>query len=409
MQQSKLFTKTEKEVSKDEISVNTKLLLKAGFIDKLMAGVYTFLPLGLRVMEKIENIIRQEMNLIGGQEILMPTLHPKENWLTTGRWDSMDDLFKLKDSSDREFALGPTHEEIVVPLVEKYIKSYKDLPCYVYQIQNKFRMELRAKSGLLRGREFIMKDLYSFHLTEDDLNDYYEKAKEAYLKIFQRAGISEKTFLTFASGGSFSKYSHEFQTVSEAGEDVIYVCKKCSQAINREIFGEVKICPNCQGKDFEEKKSIEVGNIFKLMNKYSKPFDLSVKDKDGKEQAVLMGCYGIGLSRLMGTIVEVHHDENGIIWPESIAPFRSHLISLGQNEAAEKIYKELTEAGKEVLFDDREDKTAGEKFADCDLIGIPERIVVSEKTLAEKSVEIKKRNSKETKLIKINEIEKYIK
>lgn len=406
MKQSELFTKTIKEAPKDEISINSQLLIRAGFIDKLMAGVYSFLPLGLRVMTKIENIIREEMNVISGQEILMPSLHPKENWITTGRWTTMSDLFKLEDSNKKEFALGPTHEEIVVPLVKKYVNSYKDLPFYVYQIQDKFRMELRAKSGLLRGREFIMKDLYSFHLDEKDLNDYYEKAKEAYIKIFKRAGIWEKTHVTFASGGSFSKYSQEFQMVSEAGEDIIYVCKKCNQAINREIFDEIKICPNCGKKGFEEKKSIEVGNIFKLMNKYSKPFNLTIRDEDGKVKEIIMGTYGIGLGRLMGAVVEVNHDEKGIIWPKEAAPFQVHLIEI--KSSAKKIYDDLVKEGIEVLYDDRQDKSVGEKFSDADLIGIPLRIVVSEKTLKEKSVEIKERSKKETKLVKIISLNSYI-
>ncbi len=403
MLQSKLFTKTRKEISKDEVSVNAQLLTRAGFIDKLMAGVYTFLPLGWRVMKKIENIIREEMNAIGGQEILMPALHPKENWETTGRWSTMDDIFKIKDSSEREYALGATHEEIITPLVQKFVQSYKDLPCSVYQIQDKFRMELRSKSGLLRGREFLMKDLYSFHLSEEDLNEYYERAKEAYWKVFNRAGIGDKTHLTFASGGSFSKYSQEFQTISDAGEDIIYVCKKCGQAINREIFEEVKVCPNCQGEDFEEEKAIEVGNIFKLMNKYSNPFKMEITDKDGNKKEVIMGTYGIGLSRLMGTVVEVNHDEKGIIWPEEVAPFKYHLISLGKNEEAEEIYKKLTEKGEEVLFDDRE-LSAGEKFAEADLIGIPYRIVVSDKSLEAGGVEVKKRSESEGKIVKAEEL-----
>lgn len=400
MKQSKLFTKTRKEISKDEVSINAQLLIRAGFVDKLMAGVYTFLPLGLRVMKKIENIIREEINAIGGQEISMPALQPRENWMITGRWDTMDDLYKVKDASDREFALGATHEEVISPLLKKFVSSYKDFPVYVYQFQNKFRMELRSKSGLLRGREFMMKDLYSFHLTEKDLDEYYEKTKEAYFKIFERFGIKEKTYLTFASGGSFSKYSHEFQTISEAGEDIIYVCNKCDLAVNKEIKSETEKCPECGGVDFREEKAIETGNIFKLMNKYSKPFDLSVADEKGQKKEVLMGCYGIGLSRSMGTIVETFHDEKGIIWPEEVAPFKYHLISLGKNEEAEEIYKKLQEKGEEVLFDDR-DVSAGEKFADSDLIGIPYRVVISEKSLKAGGVEIKKRNEEKSEIIEV--------
>ncbi|MFH0969203.1 MAG: aminoacyl--tRNA ligase-related protein [Patescibacteria group bacterium] len=407
MRQSKLFTKTKKEAPKDEVSLNSQLLIKAGFVDKLMAGVYTFLPLGLRVMKKIENIIREEMNAISGQEILMPALHPKENWMKTGRWDSMNDLYKLKDKSDREFALGGTHEEIISPLMKKFVNSYKDLPFYAYQFQDKFRMELRSKSGLLRGREFLMKDLYSFHLTGKDLDEYYEKAKEAYFKIFERFGIKGKTYLTFASGGSFSKYSHEFQTLSEAGEDVIFICNKCKLAINKEIKPETEKCPECGGSEFREEKAIETGNIFKLMNKYSKSFNLSVTDEKGEQKEVLMGCYGMGLGRAMGTIVEVFHDEKGMIWPESVAPFKVHLLVLGQEPAvrskAEEIYKMLNDKNVEVLFDDRE-ISAGEKFADADLIGIPYRIVVSEKSLKAGGVEVKKRSEDESEIIEIEKL-----
>lgn len=408
MRQSALITKTKKEFPKDEQSINAQLLIRAGFIDKLMAGVYTFLPMGLRVIKKIENIIREEINAIGGQEVFMPSLQPKENWQKTGRWDSMDDLYKVKDKSDREFALGPTHEEIIVPLMQRFVSSYKDVPFYVYQFQNKFRMELRAKSGLLRGREFLMKDLYSFHLSEDDFSDYYEKAKVAYFKIFERAGLKDQTHITFASGGSFSKYSDEFQTVASAGEDTIYICKKCNVAINKEIRNDVSACPKCGGTDFREEKAIEVGNIFPLKNRYTKAFDFSVSDEKGEKKELIMGCYGIGLGRLMGTIVEVYHDDKGIIWPESVAPFKVHLISLKQDKRAEEIYNELLKNGIEVLYDDR-DMTAGEKFADADLIGIPLRIIISDRTIEKKSVEIKKRSETESKLVEIKDVYKFLK
>lgn len=392
MKQSQLFTKTQKDALKDEVSTNAQLLIRAGFIDKEMAGVYSILPLGLRVMNKIENIIREEVNALGGQEIFMPTLQPKENWMKTGRWDTMDDLYKVKDASGREAALGPTHEEIVVPLAQKFINSYRDFPFSVYQFQNKFRMELRAKSGILRGREFIMKDLYSFHLDEKDLDEYYEKSKTAYFNIFERAGLKDVTHLTFASGGSFSKYSHEFQAITPAGEDIIYVCTKCGLAVNKEIKNEVTECPECKNTDFTEEKAIEVGNIFKLMNKYTTPFNLTVKDEKGETKEVIMGCYGIGLGRLMGTVVEVHHDEKGMIWPETVAPFAVHLLSLNQNEKAGEIYDALSKAGVEVLFDDR-DANPGVKFADADLIGLPYQVIVSEKNLRDNKVEVKNRKS----------------
>ena len=418
MRQSKLATKTLKEAPADEQSVNAILLTRAGFIDKLAAGVYSYLPLGLRVLRKIENIIREEMLAIGGQEILMPVLHPRENWEKTGRWKDLDVLIKLKLAGEKDFALGPTHEEVVAPLAKKIILSYKDLPLYLFQIQTKFRDEPRAKSGILRTREFLMKDLYSFHADEKDLDDYYKKMIAVYFKIFERCGLRDKTYLTLASGGTFSKYSHEFQTVNEAGEDTIFVCQNCKDlAINAEIKNETPVCPACSGLEFEEAKAAEVGNIFKLGTKYSAPFDLKFKDQDGSEKTVIMGCYGAGPSRLMGTIVEVSHDKNGIIWPEAVAPFKYHLITINNQqpttnnkikEAAEKIEAALEKQGNEVLYDDRGDISAGAKFAEADLIGIPYRLVVSEKTLKEDSVEMKKRSEKKTELIKLSEIIKKL-
>lgn len=407
MKQSQLFTKTRKEAPKDEVSINAKLLIRAGFVDKLMAGTYTILPLGLLVMKKIENIIREEMNAIGGQEIFMPSLQPKENWEITGRWKLMDDeVYKTKDG-DREYILAPTHEEVIVPLAKKFINSYKDLPLAVYQFQNKFRKEKRAKSGLIRGREFLMKDLYSFHLNEKDLDAYYAKAEKAYENIWKRVGIAEKTYETLASGGSFSKYSHEYQTITPAGEDIIYICEKCRIAVNKEIIADAENkCPKCGAVLEKTEKAVEVGNIFKNKDKYTKPFNLSVKDEKGEDKILLTGCYGIGLQRVMGTIVEVYNDEKGIIWPENVAPFKVHLLSLSENEEAEKIYKNLLEKEVEVLYDDRE-ISAGEKFADSDLIGIPYRIVVSKKSLAAGGVEVKKRNAEKSEIIKIEELLKF--
>lgn len=405
MRQSQLFTKTQKNAPKDEVSLNAQLLVRGGFADKVMAGVYTLLPLGWRVFKKIEQIVREEMNAIGGQELFMPSLHPKENWEKTGRWSAMDDLYKVKDASDREFALGSTHEEIIVPLAKKFVQSYRDLPFSAYQFQNKFRMELRAKSGLLRGREFIMKDLYSFHMNEADLDSYYEKAAKAYENIFDRVGIGGKTFKTFASGASFAKYSHEYQTITPAGEDIIYICESCRIAVNKEIIDDVEgKCPECQKKLDKTEKSVEVGNIFKNKDKYTKIFDLTVKNEKGEDQMLLTGCYGIGLQRLIGTIVEVCHDERGIIWPESVAPFKVHLLSLGKNDEAEKIYNDLEKKNIEVLYDDREDTSAGAKFADADLIGIPWRLVVSEKSLAGGGVELKKRSEKESEIVEIEKL-----
>ena len=339
----------------------------------------------------------------------MPALTPKEVWETTGRWDNFDILFKLASMDKKEYALGATHEEIVTPLVKPHIFSYRDLPVYVYQIQTKFRNELRAKSGLLRGREFSMKDLYSFHRDEDDLNEYYKTAQKAYFKIFERCGLLDKTFLTFSSGGAFSKYSHEFQTVSEAGEDTIHICEGCKIAVNEEIIGEQSKCPSCGNQNLRSVKAIEVGNIFKLGTRFSTPFNLAYTDENGNKKDVIMGCYGIGPARVMGTIAEIHHDEKGIIWPEAVAPFVAHLIEVRSKKLevrseAEKLYNELQKAGIEVLYDDREDVSAGEKFADADLIGCPYRVVISEKTLSKGCVEIKKRNSEKEELVNISEL-----
>jgi prolyl-tRNA synthetase len=410
MKQSQLFTKTKKEAPSDEVSVNAQLLIRGGFVDKLMAGTYTFLPLGLRVFKKIENIIRQEMEMLGANEILMPSLQPKENWEKSGRWDGLDNLFKFTSFySKNEYALGATHEEVVSPLMKKFVFSYKDLPTSTFQIQNKFRDEKRAKSGILRGREFFMKDLYSFHTSSEDLDVYYEKATDAYKRIFERAGIGEMTYYTYASGGTFSKYSHEFQTVTEAGEDIIYICDKCKIAINDEIIEDLEYkCPLCGNVQLRKEKAVETGNIFKLMTKYSTPFELTFKDQDGKENDVIMGCYGIGLNRLMGTAVELFHDERGIVWPENIAPFSVHLINLGEGEDAEKLYGQLLGKGVEVLFDDR-DVSAGEKFADSDLIGIPYRVVISKKSLAAGGMEVKKRNESESKIMTIDEFLQIVK
>ena len=397
MYQSKLFYKTLKKTSKDIEAVSHVLLTRAGFVDQAAAGIFTFLPLGFRVLKKIEDIIREEMIAIEGQEILMPALIPKENWEKTGRWNSFDVLFKLK--SKKEYGLGPTHEEIISPLAKKIILSYKDLPLYLFQIQTKFRNELRVKSGLLRTREFLMKDLYSFHANEKDLGRYYEKVSKSYLSIFERCGI--KAYKTLASGGSFSKFSHEYQMPTEAGEDVIHICSKCNIAINNQIKNKVKKCPDCAGSKFFQKKAVEVGNIFNLGDKYSLPFDLKFKDKDGKEKPVIMGCYGIGLGRLMAASVEANNDKNGIIWPKEIAPFDIHLIQINVEKEGDKLYDKLRKQGKQVLYDDRKDVSIGEKFAEADLIGIPERWVISEKTMQKRSVEIKKREKDKSKLIKL--------
>jgi prolyl-tRNA synthetase len=413
MRQSKLFTKTSKTIPREE-SKSAQLLIRGGFIDKLMAGVYSFLPLGFLVLKKIESIIREEMLKIGAQEVLLPALHPKQIWEKTDRW-KYPEMYKLKDRKGKEYSLGWTHEEIISFVLSKFVHSAKDLPVAVFQIQTKFRDELRPKGGLLRTKEFIMKDLYSFHETEEDLDRYYETVKEAYFKIFERCQIKEKTFLCLASGGAFSEYSHEFQTETESGEDLIYLCENCKIGVNKEIIQKEKYqCPQCKRKLSKTLKTIEVGNIFKLGDRFTKPFNLKIRDKEGKEKFIVEGCYGIGLPRLMAAIVEIHHDEKGILWPKEVAPFLAHLIPIEITEkeiinTAEKIYKNLLRKNFEVLYDDRKEKSVGEKFYDADLIGIPYRVVVSKKTLKKECVGIKRRDSKEEKLIKIKDLIKILK
>ncbi|MEK9132540.1 MAG: proline--tRNA ligase [Patescibacteria group bacterium] len=556
MRYSQLFGKTKFEAPADADSVNAKLLSQGGFVERLIAGVYTFLPLGLRVLQKINNIIREEMNAIGGQEILMPSLHPRENWQQTGRDKTMDPiLYRTKGTGDHDFVFGPSHEEIVTPLAAHYVQSYKDLPFALYQIQTKFRNEPRAKSGILRGREFGMKDMYSFHADEKDLDAYYEKATQAYFNVFKRCGLD--AYIMEASGGAFSdKFSHEFSIKTSAGEDVMLLCEKCRYAQNLEIAeakfetadqkGEeekplkkvaakrgISVDENCEfhkvpawrilktviyklknglfgvcirgdlkvdqarlerylkekvrvaskeeleqagfvmgyispiglnipfiadhsvkyvknfvtganalnedyvnaniGRDFtvkeilhiadielfcpkcshtlREEKAIEAGNIFKLGTKFSRDFNLNYTTPDGQKKFITMGCYGIGNTRLLGTIVEACHDEHGIIWPKSVAPYAVHLLTLGaeenvKNEAGE-IYKMLRDEGIEVLFDDREE-SAGKKFKDADLIGIPVRVIISRKTLEKGKVEVKMRAESEASLVDAKDILKFV-
>jgi len=381
MYYSKLISKTNKEAPHDSDSANARFLVQGGFINQLMAGVYSYLPLGLRVLRKIQDIARDEMNILGAQEILMPAIHPRENYDKTGRWDSMDDiLFKMDGAGGKELTLSSTGEEIVTPLVKQFANSYKDFPVAVYQVQDKFRNEPRAKSGLLRGREFSMKDMYSFHLSEDSFFDFYEKSKEAYLSFYRRCGLD--ALLVEADGGVFSKYSHEFQVLTESGEDLVFHCE-CGFAQNREIaeVEEGDTCPACGDGVVSVDKAIEVGNIFPLKTKFTDAFDFRVQGSDGKMVDVLMGCYGIGPSRVMGSIVEVHHDDRGIIWPESVAPFLLHIVPVNwkneeMRELAMKIYDMLKDIGVDCLLDDREGASAGEKFSDADLLGMPWRVVV---------------------------------
>lgn len=408
MLQSQLFPKTRKEAPSEAESINHKLLVRAGFMDQLMAGSWTLLPLGWRVITKINNIIREEMNAIGGQEMLMPLLHPKELWDETGRWNKAEEImYKLKDKRQREFALSFTHEEIVMDLLRKNIKSYQDLPVAVYHFSTKFRNEPRAKSGILRGREFMMKDLYSAHTSEKDLLDYYEKVKGAYTKIFKRLGFNFR--ITEAAGGVFTdRNTHEFQVLADGGEDTIYYCDACSWGQNKEIF-EGKTgdkCPDCKKGRIIEAKSIEVGNIFPLGTWYAERMRVYYTDEEGKKKPVWFGSYGIGPTRVMGALVEVSHDEKGIIWFPQVAPFATHLLSLEKDKETEKVYKLLTEAGIDVLYDDRK-VSAGEKFADAELIGIPVRLVVSEKT--KNKIEWKERTSSEIKLLDLEKVVELLK
>lgn len=403
MRQSQLFPKTRKEAPKDAESINHKLLVRAGFIDQLMVGSWTLLPLGFRVVTKINQIIREEMNAIGGQEVLMPLLHPKAIWNETGRWDSANEImYKLKDSREKEFALSFTHEEIFLDLVRKYLSSYKDLPIALYHFSTKFRNEPRARSGILRGREFMMKDLYSIHANEKDFWEFYEKAKGAYSKIFKRIGFDFR--IVEASGGVFTdKHTHEFQALNANGEDTIYMCDKCDFAINREIFeGKVgEKCKKCgKGTITEHKGAVEIGNIFPFGTYYSERMKVYYTDEEGKKKPVWFGSYGIGSTRNMGAWVEVSHDDKGIIWSKAIAPFDAHLLEL-KGKSAEKMYQKLIDSGIDTLWDDR-DIPAGEKFADADLIGIPVRLVVSERN--GDKIEWKERSSDKSELLNLDEV-----
>lgn len=411
MHQSKLFGKTIREAPKDEVSANAKFLVRGGFVYKTMAGVYDYLPLGFRVLQKINTIIREEMNAIGGQEVQLTALQPRERWEKTDRWKELgkEIMYQFKDHSGREIGLAVTHEEPLTEIARHSVHSYKDLPLFVYQIQNKFRDELRAKSGLLRGREFMMKDLYSFHADKEDFEKFYSKTiDQAYRNVFKRCGLDPH--YTEASGGSFTRdFTHEYQVFSDAGEDVVFYCVEGHYAQNAEIASvrEGMKCPKCK-RDIKKSRAIEVGNIFPLGTKYSGALGLNFQDTDGNKKPVIMGSYGIGATRLVGTIVEIYHDDQGIMWPENIAPFRVHLIELVPRDkmaavkvkkAALTLYENLLAKGIEVLYDEREEKSAGEKFADADLIGIPWRAVISEKTLAHKAFEVKKRGSNTTELL----------
>lgn len=411
MRQSKLFSKTRKEAPKDEVSKSAQLLIKAGFIKKEMAGVYTMLPLGLRTLRNIEEVIRKHMNSIGGVEMNLTALQDPEVWKKTDRWDDekVDNWFKTKLKNGTELGLGFTHEEPLTALMRDHISSYKDLPVYPYQFQTKFRNELRAKSGILRGREFLMKDLYSFSESKEQHDEFYEKIKQAYFDIFADLGLGEKTFLTFASGGSFSKYSHEFQTETDAGEDIIYYSPEKKIAVNKEVYTDDILKElDLDKKDLVEKKTVEVGNIFTLSTKFSEPLELIFDDKEGGRHPVFMGSYGIGLGRLMGVIAETFSDDKGLVWPENATPYDIHLVNVSPDnddavKLSDEIYEQLKQNGKSVLYDDRE-KGVGEKLSDSDLIGITKRIVVGTKGIESGEFDLYNRMTDKTEKVSESQI-----
>lgn len=409
MRLSKTFIKTLREAPKDETAKNGALLVRAGYIHKEMAGVYDYLPLGLRVIENIKNIVREELNKLGCEEVLMSSLQNPDPWEKTGRFSDqeVDIWFKTELASGGELGLAPTHEEPMVNMLRKYVSSYKNLPLYVYQFQTKFRNELRAKSGILRGREFLMKDLYSFHTSEGDLDSFYAEVEKAYMRIFERVGLGEQTFKTFASGGIFSKYSHEYQTFLPVGEDTVYYNADKSVVINEEVLNDETLEDlGVKREELQETTAAEVGNIFKLKFKYTEPLGLKYIDEDNSQKLVYMGCYGIGISRLMGVIAEMYADDKGLVWPEAVAPFKYHLVAIGeQGQAqAEEFYSGHEDS---ILYDDR-DLRPGEKFSDAELIGVPFRVVVSDKTLADGNVEIVDRATGEVSLVSVGDFKKRL-
>lgn len=414
MRQSKLFTRTRKDAPSDEVSKNAQLLIRAGFISKEMAGVYALLPLGLKVVENIKEIIRDEMNEIGGQEMVMTTLQNPELWEKTDRWDDkkVDIWFKTKLQSGKDLGLAWSHEEPITDMMRNFISSYRDLPSYVYQFQTKLRNEVRAKSGIMRGREFLMKDLYSYSVDEESHQKFYEAATQAYHNVFDRLGIGDITFFTFASGGAFTQFSHEFQTLAETGEDTIYLDRNKKIAVNKEVLtDEVLNQLDLKRDDLEEVKASEVGNIFSFGSTKSEELDLYFTDEDGNKKPVILGSYGIGITRLVGVIAEIMSDEKGLIWPESIAPFQTHIVRIGDDvetvKQADDLYEKLSEKGAEVLYDDRNVRV-GEMLADADLIGIPNRVIVSSKSIQAGGVEMKPRNSDKTKIISLQKfLEKH--
>jgi prolyl-tRNA synthetase len=410
MRLSKTFTKTSKTSPADEMAKNAQLLIRAGFIHKEMAGVYAYLPLGLRVLENIKTIVREEMNAIDGQEVMMTTLQPKDIFEKSDRWDDkkVDNWFKTKLVNGTELGMGLTHEEPIVDALSGYVNSYKDLPIYVYQIQNKFRNELRAKSGLLRGREFVMKDMYSLARTQEEHEELYERAAVAYHKIYERLGIGDITYRTAADGGIFTeRFSDEFQTLSSIGEDTIYVHEGKRMAVNEEVYTDENLARlGLKRDELVEKKAVEVGNIFPLETKYTDALDVYYVDENGKQQSIIMGCYGVGISRLMGVLAEHFSDEKGLVWPENIAPARVYLVRIGGEAAiehADELYKELMAKGIEVIYDDR-DERPGAKFADSELMGIPHRITISDRLIESNQYEYTPRSTGVSALLTRDEL-----
>lgn len=405
MRLSKSFVKTLRVAPKEETARGAGYLSRAGYVHKELAGVYDYLPLGLRVLENIKNIIREELDQIGGQEVMMSTLQNPLLWEKTNRWDieKMDIWFRTELSAGGELGLAPTHEEPFTEMMKSYINSYKDLPVYTYQIQTKFRNELRAKSGILRGREFIMNDMYSFSRSLEEHEKFYQKVEIAYKRIFERLGLGDCTHEAFASGGVFSQYSHEFQTFLEVGEDDIYYDTEKDIYLNKEVLqDDVLEMLGVEREKLAVARAAEVGNIFTLKDKYSRPLGLEYTDQNGQRQTVIMGCYGIGVSRVMGVIAEKFADDHGLVWPESVAPYKYYLIAIGEQAStkAEELYSGRSES---IIYDDR-DLRPGEKFADAELMGIPHRIVISDKTLTEDSVEVTDRRTGESQLVKISQL-----
>jgi prolyl-tRNA synthetase len=409
MRVSTLFTKTSKSAPADEVSKNAQLLIRAGYVYKVMAGVYAYTPLGLKVLENIKQIVREEMNAIGGQELIMSSLQKKETWEGTGRWDDevVDIWFKSKLKDGTEVGLGWSHEEAILEMMQQFVESYKDLPIYVYQFQTKLRNELRAKSGIMRGREFIMKDMYSLSLDEAQHNEFYQKSIEAYTRIYDRLGLGDDTYMTVASGGAFTQFSHEFQTICDAGEDIIYLHREKNIAVNEEVLNEETLTKlGIKREDLEQVKSAEVGNIFNFGTDKAERMNVKYTGSDGVQVPVFLGSYGVGITRVMGVIVEKFADEKGIVWPVSVAPAKVYLVRIGEEAAtnqADRLYDDLTQKDIEVLYDDR-DVRPGEKFADSELMGIPYRVTVSDRHLSDNLYEFTERKTGETNLLTLDEV-----